>query len=476
MSSAYLKLAALLGLFCIAACGERVEPEPTRPRNVVLFLVDTLRADRLGCYGYPRKTSPTIDRLASAGTLFERNYAQGYWTVPSMISIMSGLYVTEDETALTEAVPTLAESLNQAGVMTAAFIGNRVLTNHRGFERGVDHFQGPEPSGRAQPLVSNFLRWYTDNKQQIDAGRGFFAWIHPFDPHEPYRPKPEFRVFSGPRPGESKLQGLWEQESERADEIDPEHSHPSFEETVAGIREESNLYDGEVLAVDAGMDRLLNVLASIGELDRTLIILAADHGETHCEHAEYPLGPATRMNKYGQLEHGFRDLMLAGHRGFRDEVWRTPLIMAGPGFAPGVREDFLTANLDLYPTILDAFGVAAPPHLAGVSLWNNAQPDHGELFAHSFGTEAVVDEQGFKLIEHSYERFLQPATGPRPIELFRLDRDPEEVIDFAQQAADRAEQMRADIDAWRAANRRDFIGETSKAARETLLDLGYTGY
>ncbi|MFT5283861.1 MAG: arylsulfatase [Planctomycetota bacterium] len=477
MSSVLSRFTAILFAVLLSmACAEQPETEPTRPRNVILFLVDTLRSDRLGCYGYERNTSPTIDRLASAGTLFERNYAQGYWTVPSMISIMSGLYVTDDETALSEDVPTLGETLNKAGIMTAAFVGNRVLTNSRGFERGIDFFQGPNPGGRAQPLVSDFLRWYTDNEKQIKNGKGFFAWIHPFDPHEPYRPKPEFRVFTGPRPDESNLQSMWESEAKRAKEIDPDHEHPSLEEAIEGIREESNMYDGEVLAVDAGMERLLGILNSIGELDRTLIIFAADHGETHCEHPEYPMGTSVHMQQNGKLERGMRDLMLAGHRGFRDEVWRTPLIMAGPGFEAGARKSHLTANLDLYPTILEAFGIAAPPHLAGKSLWNNAHPEHGEIFAHSFGTEATVNEDGFKLIEHSYERYLQPATGPRPIELFHVDKDPDEVINFADESEETAESMRARIKAWREANRRAFISETSKEARETLLDLGYTGY
>ena len=447
-----------------------------RPRNVVLFVVDTLRADRLGCYGYERETSPTIDKLAEAGTLFERNYAQGYWTVPSMISMMSGLYVTDDETALTADAPTMCESLQGAGITTAAFVGNRVLTNSRGFERGLDHFEGPDPSGRAQTLVNRFAKWYTVNKQKLARGKGFFAWIHAFDPHEPYRPKPEFRVFNGPRPGEAKLRKLWEREAERVLKVDPNGEHPSFEEAVAGIREESNLYDGEVLAVDAGVRRLIEVLRKAGELDRTLIIFAADHGETHCEHADYPQSVAARLKNKGQLDRGVRDLLLAGHRGFRDDVWRTPLLMVGPGVPAGVRAEHLTANLDLYPTILDIFDVPAPRHLAGQSLWRSDGPSYARVFGHSFDTQAVIADDGFKLIEHSHARLQKKDEGPRPIELFRPTEDPAEVIDFAGSSGETAEKLRALIHAWQAEYKRSFISETSEEARQTLLDLGYTGY
>ncbi len=475
MNSASLRLAALALALTLAACGAR-EADTARPRNVVLFIVDTLRADRLGCYGYERNTSPTIDRLAEVGTLYERNYAQGYWTVPSMISLMSGLYVTENETALTAEVPTLCESLQKAGITTAAFVGNRVLTKSRGFERGLDHFEGPDPSGRAVTLVNKFAKWCAGRTKELERGERFFAWIQPFDPHEPYRPKPEFRVFSGPRPGEEALHELWEREAERLREIDPEGEHATYDEALADIREETNLYDGEVLAVDAGMRRLIEVLRAIGELDRTLIILAADHGETHCEHPDYPQRVTGRLRHKGQLDRGVRDLLLAGHSGFRDDVWRTPLVMVGPGVAAGVRKDHLTANLDLYPTILEVFDVPAPRHLAGRSLWGNRDPGYERVFGHSFDSKAVISGAGFKLIEHNFAHLELEADGPRPVELFRPTTDPREVVDFAEKSIETVDDLREWIHAWRKEHEREIISETSKEERETLRELGYMGY
>lgn len=140
---AALSISLVAALF--SACAESA-PEPERPRNVLLFVVDTLRADRLGCYGYERPTSPAIDTFARGGMLFQRNHSQACWTVPSMISMMSGLYVATEEQVLPES-PVLAELLRAKGRTTAAFVGNRTLTNDRGFQRGFDHFVGPRPGG-----------------------------------------------------------------------------------------------------------------------------------------------------------------------------------------------------------------------------------------------------------------------------------------------------------------------------------------
>ena len=140
-------------LILLAACGAEVDAQVAPPgapvsagspaatetacKNVVLVVIDTLRADRLGCYGYPRGTSPAIDALAERGTLYARNHSQGCWTIPSMVSMMSGLYVTEEESGPPKEHKTLAEVLKEAGLRTADFIGNPILARDRGIERGV---------------------------------------------------------------------------------------------------------------------------------------------------------------------------------------------------------------------------------------------------------------------------------------------------------------------------------------------------
>src|SRR5688572_18296046 len=162
----------------LAGCGRGTAggAEPARARNVLLVVADTLRADRLGCYGYGRPTSPAIDALAAEGVLFESCHSQACWTLPSMVSLMAGVPVTKQETMLPE-LPVLAEALRAQGLFTAAFVANAAVGEHRGFERGFDHF-GRCFEKRAEAVVESFEAWYRPwlEAAAVAAGepRGFF--------------------------------------------------------------------------------------------------------------------------------------------------------------------------------------------------------------------------------------------------------------------------------------------------------------
>lgn len=446
-----------------------------RPRNVILFLVDTLRADRLGCYGYPRDTSPFIDRMAEGGTRYTNNFTQGCWTLPSMLSIMSGLYVFEEEQQL-PVRSTLAELLQRADVTTAAFVGNDVLVHDRGFGRGFDHFEGPVGNGNAALVVERFKGWFDENEQQIHAGRGFFAWLHTMDPHDPYTPGERFRVFDGrPRVDEDVLRARWETRRAEADELALEDSL-DFDAAVGAMIRDSNSYDGEVRATDLNLQKVIQFLRDKGELEQTLIVFCADHGEKLYEHPHYPQEPSLKLAKHGGMPRGVADLFAWGHRSwFQDELWRTPMILFGPGAPSGRVVEGLTENLDIYPTILDAFGLQRPPWIDGHSLFGGLDPERERVFGYGYYTTAVREASGLKLIQHYPERFLLEEGAAQPLELLDLATDPTELENLAAQRPAERDRLAELLGEWRLDVDREYSSSFTKRNLEDLRKLGYIG-
>ena len=464
---------SVLGLF--AACVS--DSEANRPKNVVLIIVDTLRADRLGCYGYDRNTSPNIDELASGGTNFRYNHSQGTWTVPSMVSMMSGLYVTTKETALSPSHPTLAETLQSAGYETFATVANAVLANERGFERGFDQisFRGL----RAVRHEKIFEAWYKKTYANLPkSDKGFFAWIHVVDPHEPYSPKPKHNVFTGVPPSRERLMDTWAASMEAMGEFYDADRAESLEESVKRMTRDSNLYDGEVLAVDEAVGTLIEFLKSQGEYEDTLIIFAADQGEMlH----EYPSFPAIIDYHAKNLEApGLADYMALGHRGWMyEEILHTPLIMSGSGIPAGIIHDSRTSNLDIYPTILHALDVAAPMELHGNSLWQNPSNEERKIFSFGYRSSAVLEPDGTKLAEYGPKFYVrgQRPYNYTPITVVLTDTNDPQVpeSDLSQQNPQDVERLRQELEEWRTKYEREVISKTAVEAARALKRLGYTG-
>lgn len=450
--------------------------QATAPRNVVLFVCDTLRADRLGCYGHERDTSPNVDALAANGRLYQRNYSQGCWTVPSMISMFSGRYVFDEEQALPD-LPTLAEHLADASVYTAAFVGNDVLTGRRGFQRGFAEFHRPPLAGkRATRMIDFFQRWWFEQSADLELAEQRFFWFQAFDPHTPF--EPDLRVTPS-----------W---SERADSrFYRERSRSLVSEARANVVEgsldfaaavrhmsaDSLAYDGEVLGMDRGFGQLLEFLADQGELEDTLILFAADHGEKLYEHPLYPQEKQLKLDAHGGYPLGVADLLTFRHRAFfRDELWNTPLILQGPGVAPGVVVEELSSNLDLYPTICAAFGVEPPAGVEGRNLLAKRVPSLDRVHAYGFGTEALIEADGLKFISHDPERYLLETNEARPVELLDLRADPDEREDFAGERSGQVERLNGLLEDWRERVERPFVDVIDKGEEQALQALGYLDY
>src|SRR6266540_73828 len=187
----------LVAALVLSACG----PGASRP-NLLLITIDTLRADRLGCYGYERATSPHIDRLAERGALFDRAYATLPRTTQSVASILTGRYPKSHGarglfSTLSTANLTLAEVLKSQEYDTAAFVSNLFLRRGQGFEQGFDRYDNPETrwDGDSAMAVSTAA---TDWLKRRKADRPFLLWVHYLDPHWTYRPVPPYYSLFDP--------------------------------------------------------------------------------------------------------------------------------------------------------------------------------------------------------------------------------------------------------------------------------------
>jgi arylsulfatase A-like enzyme len=442
----------------------------TRPKNVLLIVVDTLRSNRLGCYGYPRPTSPNIDRFAAGGALYERNYSQACWTLPSMISMMSGRSVVDEIKALPSNLPVLAEAMRTGGFETAGFVANAVLGQASGFSRGYDVYESPG-NARAGEIADRFAAWSSSRGR----AKPFFAWVQFIDPHHPYEPEAAHDVFHGPRPDQDVLRRRFEAAMPRVAEPPPAPATPAIEASIAQATSESNRYDGEVLAVDEGVGRILAALEASGDLADTLVILAADHGEMLYEHPQQPLIVQVVREEHGKLPEGVLDLFGRGHRPwYFEDLWRTPLILAGPGIPAGVRRTGLSANLDIAATILDAVGLRARSDQEGQSLWGGREPARDRVFAHGHQTSAVVETGGSKLFLHPPRLFLKPKDGPPLLEMHDLSTDPLEDLDVGETRPEERDRLANEIAAWHARSPHFDPSKVSAEQLKTLRNLGYT--
>jgi arylsulfatase A-like enzyme len=364
--------------------GRAAAPPPVATRappfNVVVVLIDTLRADHLGAYGYQRPTSPVFDGLAREATLFEGVSAQAPWTKPSVASLMTGRFVhhhgvVSSRDALGDDATTLAEALRQRGYRTAAFSGNPWVTPEFRFDQGFGEFESGRAMGPQLTVLYRTLRrldritrlnlarrafWGAsanlDNserdRQLTDAtvewiGRQrpeapFFLYLHLIGPHDPYDPPLEYvRPFREPgwdgRKGPTKPPARVQTDFETAAPLDEA-------QRAAMVAQ----YDGAVAFADEQLGRVIAALRQGGHLDRTLLVVTADHGEEFYEHRNWRHG--------NQLY---------------NEVIHVPLLFRFPGGGAAARRTDLAMLVDVFPTVLalvDGAG-AADPGADGRSLF-----------------------------------------------------------------------------------------------------------
>jgi arylsulfatase len=429
--------------------------------TIVLYLIDTLRADHLGCYGYGRPTSPRIDAFARQAVRFERALAQAPWTKPAVASIFTGLAPPQHRAsglfAVLGEIPTMASMLAASGYDTAAFVTNGFIGYDFGLGRGFAEHRvfperpiGPDEGVAAQPsdvmhqrieVVQRAVLNWLDARQ---SAAPLFLYVHASDPHAPYLPPPPYRErFAADAPPELGLVSALEQLGTGVRPLD--------ETERQGIEA---LYDGEVAYADAQFGAFLDELAARGLYDDALIVLIADHGEAFGEH--------------GHLQHG---------SSLYEPQIAIPLLIKLPGNrSAGTVVRGVAQQIDLLPTVLDVAGVAPPPALPGASLLRAAvcgrpladRPVYSHLGGDglAMALESIVIGTR-KLVHDEY----QPDQA-----LYDLAGDAGEVHDVAAEDPLRTAYMMSLMAAFRTAMAGYTPGpaaELDPAVRERLRALGY---
>jgi len=334
------------------------QPARADAPNVILVVVDTLRADHVGAYGGGPDITPNLDAWAARGTLFEEAFAQAPWTLPSMATIFTGLYprghgvVGRSEqwgvpagatdggswAYLSDGLPTLAATARGAGISTFGVTSNLLISRENNLARGFERFDelpvSPMPIqwARAPEVNAIFRDWLQTNHEWR-----FFAYLHYMEPHDPYVPHEGAREAAPADMRPDVRDGVIRHLARRV-----ETGHQTV--PAAWLSYLRGLYAGEVRAWDRGFAGLLSLLEATGVSERTVIVFTADHGEEFLEH--------------GQL----------GHRKqvFAESV-HVPLVVVGPRIPAG-RRPGLVELVDLYPTIAGLLGLPAPESLPGRDL------------------------------------------------------------------------------------------------------------
>jgi arylsulfatase len=448
MKTRYLiAIVALVGVFAgLWLVGPFGDDKP----SIILISVDTLRPDHLGCYGYERRTSPSVDAFAGESVLFSRCFAQAPTTRPSCGTIVSGYYPHElkifnNSDNLPLPVTTVAERLRKEGYRTIGVVSNFVLRKGGGFEQGFDYYDDrmddlelvrgiPERiAEKTTETAISLLRLHHRNR--------FFMWIHYQDPHGPYTPRPPFdKTFSG-RAGEDMELAVNET-------VTGMGGIPSYQ-ALDGIRSYNHYlsqYDGEIRYFDEHFGRLVGELKALGLYDRALIVFTADHGEGMGEHDYY----------FAHGEYVYNSLI------------HVPLIIRH-GVGQAGRRDELVQLADVVPTILGVAGIEVDRSLHGSDLLEGSVG--GRPVLSEMPDKYSIIENGLKLIHHAKtDEYLLFDIASDPDEENNLLNDPAYAGRLSSMAAVLAEHLRSDVLGSRV---RRNTQRLTRDEREKLKALGY---
>jgi len=452
-----LLLAAALGAWRCSGSSGRY--------NLLVVLVDTLRADHLGCQGYGRETSRTIDALAREGVVFEEAFSAVPWTPASTATLLTGLepfrhgFVRPEVAPLSQDAITLAEILGARGYSTAGFSGNLLISDLSGFDQGFETFK-TVTWGKAPALNALAIPWL---RAKAKAGR-FFLYMHYFDPHDPYDdPAGNWRTFAGLAPdappnepapianGDIEVPFVALREG-RDPGLGPDE-----------LRRLIDRYDGEIRFVDSEIAKLLAEVKALGLEDETIVVFTSDHGEQFLEH--------------GGLKHGS-----SLHR----EELHVPLVFKIPGRAgaPERRPD-IVGLVDVVPTLLAALGVEPPVELDGVDLFGPPPVKDRLVFSetsHGWATVNGKREEGKELLAGRTVDGRVAMIGPPGDPRFPRgygERAEKEIVDVAERRPDWYPEFIDRILGWRKTSaervlpNRPMSPEDFKRLRDGLEALGY---
>ena len=408
----------LVGILALVSCKSTQARRP----NLLLVTIDTLRADRLGCYGYPKIETPNLDRIARQGVLFENAVAPAPLTAPSHASMMTGLLPTVHKVrntggfVLSPSQVTLAEILQEQGWDTAAFVGSSVLKRRFGFNQGFSVYDDEmptlatgsaqaEPERRAADVVDRALKWLG-----TQSGKPFFLWVHVYDPHVPYDPPAPFRERYSDQP-----------------------------------------YDGEIAYTDQELGRLFDAVRAKSRPENTLTAILSDHGESFSEHGEYTHGVF-----------------------LYDSTLRIPFLLAGGAIPAGVRVKQQARAIDLLPTLCELMGAKAPPAMQGASLvaaFTGREVPSSYSYAETLFPKLNMGWAELRGIRTNRWKYIR---APKP-ELYDLAQDPAETSNVIASHPAEVQELESKLKAVSAATEKVAPAAMDPRTIQQLKSLGYLG-
>ena len=406
-------------------------PMKYRDCNVILVSFDALQAAHVGCLGYSRNVTPTIDTVARHAFNFTRTYSVSSWTVPASMTWFTGVYPSEHRMTnkyavyqptvrklanLKELAPdlvTLADILKQNGYATGAFTGNAGVSGGFGYEQGFDvYFYEPEKFGSLDRSIPEALRWLKANKE-----RKFFLFLHGYDVHGQHSPGGGLDYRFVDKDYDKRYTGsVQEQEALREEGL----ARGRLTLREADVRFWRAVYDEKIQRADEKFKLFLRDLAQLGVLDNTLLVLTSDHG--------------TELYEHRRFDHGFT---------LYSELLHVPLIIRLPGQVPGKVIADRVSSLDVMATLLDLLDVDLPEparrQMRGTSLSSAMQGESRprDLFAETDYRQytykrCIITPEGWKLIY---------TLEDKSRELYHLDSDPGEQRNLAPTEPQRADEL-----------------------------------
>jgi len=442
----------LLNLLATVSCFDG-QSEVARPSNLILISIDTLRADHVGAYGYPRPTTPNIDALARDAVLFKTCVAHAPTTLASHASIFTSLLPRHHGasisrmTRLAEGVPTLAEALLRRGYHTASFNGGVQLDRVYGMDRGFDVYESVKPrqagdsalggdENRLIHGVERSLEWIGKVEQP------FFLFLHSYEIHHPYTPDEQtLELF------EKSYTGRFP--SHISKRLLSRINAGAIAADVTDLQHIIDTYDAELRSADEAVGKLIASLRQNGLYEDAMIILTSDHGEEFTEHGIVGWHAHTLY----------------------DELLLVPLIIKFPkSLFAGRVVDSQVRGIDVAPTALEALGIEIPQSFTGSALGANmANGTEQELLALSMFDSGARNPQ-WSLRSERWKLHSWAEKG-----LVDLIRDPSEARVVAGQFPRRTKLLRAR--AMQILDAREKPKDVAVAPRhETLRQLKALGY
>lgn len=433
--------------------------------NVILVAIDTLRADHLGCYGYGRDTSPALDALAAEGALFESFWAPCIPTHPGFTTIFTGVHGVRHgivsqgrrDAVLPGEFQTLPAVLRgHRGINTVAV--DSLGPGHPWFYAGYDHYILSR-NGSAEWVTQAALRWL-----RAHGDEPFFMFVHPWDPHTPYRPPEKYQgMFTDADPNQC--------DDETWASVTQQLVYPFFRgflyERMGNPRNLEYIeaqYDAEIRSCDEWLGAFFRELRQIGLWDDTAVLVTADHGESMTEH------------------HVFFE-----HHGIYDCVLHVPLIMRVPGETKaGLRVEGMFQHFDIAPTICDILERQTPPHFDGRSLLPAARGEEDAGHDAIYACEASrMARWAIRTPEWKLLKVVDPGQYHVDFdELYHVSVDPNESRNVINEHRDVADELELQLVRWRESrlgNRADPVrvemgrGATMEATRRDGLEyMGMT--